>query len=300
MKNFILFTIISAILLLGCSSQKNFSRLDKKYQKSDFEILEKKSDKYIKKNPADPIPLYFKSMTQLYYYNQNKNPEHLLDALKYSYRANRKQVPSFLKQDLTVLNETLLQKAADDLSIIEKSGDALTAQKIHDLTRQLKELPINKNFTATAPIATNTQKPTHKKRLPEGIRKDILETSKQYLGIPYKYGGTTTRGFDCSGFTSQVFRDVGITLPRTAAMQAEAGLKINENKAKPGDLLFFHNGSNKSRITHVALIIETDQNGIYAIMHATSKGISIDKRDQPAWKSYWLPRIKMIASFIND
>ena len=300
MKQFILYTILFASLLIGCSSQKNFSRLDKKYQKSDFENLEKKSDKYIRKNPADPIPLYFKSMTQLYYYNQNGKPEHLVNALKYSYRANRKQVPNFLKQDLTELNEALLQKASEDLGEIEKSGDALTAQKIHDLSSQLKELPINKSFKASIPQVANNKKPEIKKKLPKGIRKDILETSKQYLGIPYKYGGTTTRGFDCSGFTSQVFRDVGITLPRTAALQAEAGLKINENKAKPGDLLFFHNGSNKSRITHVALIIETDQKGIYAIMHATSKGISIDKRDQPAWKSYWLPRIKMIASFIND
>lgn len=300
MKQIVLTSIIIiSILLLGCSANKTFTQLDKKYQQSDFDKLEKKSNNYINKNPADPVPLYFKSITYLYYYNEKGDPQNLLDALKYSYRANRKKVPEYLKQDLAVLNQTLIEKAAEDLNEIEKSSGALTAQQIMDLSEKLNDLPINKNLIVSVPDINQEKEKPQIKKLPKGIRKEIVNESQKYLGIPYKYGGTTRRGLDCSGFTSNVFKDVGITLPRTAALQAEAGLKVKETKAQPGDLLFFTNGKNHSRITHVALIIETDSQGVYKIMHATSKGVSIDKRDEPAWKSYWLPRIKMIASFIN-
>jgi cell wall-associated NlpC family hydrolase len=299
MKQFIYILIIS-YLLAGCAANKTFTRLDKKYQQSDFEQLEKKSNKYIYKNPADPVPLYFKSIAYLYYYNEKGNPQDLLDALKYSYRANRKKVPEYLKQDLAVLNQTLIEKAAEDLVKIEKNSSSLTAQEIMDISAKINDLPINKNLIVSVPEATQQKEVPKPKKLPKGIRKEVIKEAQKYLGIPYKYGGTTTRGLDCSGFTSNVFKDVGITIPRTAALQAEAGLNVKESKAQPGDLLFFTNGRNHSRITHVALIVETDSKGVYKIMHATSKGVSIDKRDEPAWKSYWLPRIKMIASFIND
>lgn len=56
-------------------------------------------------------------------------------------------------------------------------------------------------------------------------------------GIPYRWGGTTTSGFDCSGFTQHVFRKVGVNLPRTAAQQQRAVRTVTE--PRPGDLVFF-------------------------------------------------------------
>jgi cell wall-associated NlpC family hydrolase len=71
---------------------------------------------------------------------------------------------------------------------------------------------------------------------------DVVAIALRYLGIAYRYGGTTPRGFDCSGFTQYVFRQVGVTLPRTADQQLRAASRISRSQARAGDLVFFLSG----------------------------------------------------------
>jgi cell wall-associated NlpC family hydrolase len=66
----------------------------------------------------------------------------------------------------------------------------------------------------------------------------IIDAASQLVGIPYVSGGTTTSGFDCSGFTSYVFAQVGISLPRTSSAQASAGTVVSRADAQPGDLIY--------------------------------------------------------------
>lgn len=66
---------------------------------------------------------------------------------------------------------------------------------------------------------------------------NVVSIAKRYTGVPYVYGGSTPRGFDCSGFTSYVYRQVGRSLPRTAAAQARATHRTSS--PKPGDLVFY-------------------------------------------------------------
>ena len=66
----------------------------------------------------------------------------------------------------------------------------------------------------------------------------VIATAKQYLGVPYVWGGSTPSGFDCSGFTSYVFRSVGISLPRTSRDQQNVGTRISLSQVQPGDLVF--------------------------------------------------------------
>jgi hypothetical protein len=69
---------------------------------------------------------------------------------------------------------------------------------------------------------------------------DVVADASQYLGVPYVYAGETTSGMDCSGLTQKTFRDLGITLPRTAAEQQKVGTPVASlAQAQPGDLLFF-------------------------------------------------------------
>ena len=66
----------------------------------------------------------------------------------------------------------------------------------------------------------------------------IIDAASRYVGVPYVYGGSTPSGFDCSGFTSYVFAQVGISLPRTSGAQRSAGTVVSRADAQPGDLIF--------------------------------------------------------------
>jgi peptidoglycan DL-endopeptidase CwlO len=67
----------------------------------------------------------------------------------------------------------------------------------------------------------------------------VLAVAARYVGTPYVYGGSTPRGFDCSGFTSYVYRQLGISLPRTANQQMQATRRVSRSQARAGDLVFF-------------------------------------------------------------
>ena len=75
--------------------------------------------------------------------------------------------------------------------------------------------------------------------LPDGSKAEqVLAIAKQYTGVPYVFGGTTTSGWDCSGYTSFVYNKVGVNLPRNSGGQAAAGQTVSASEAKPGDLVY--------------------------------------------------------------
>ena len=85
------------------------------------------------------------------------------------------------------------------------------------------------------------------------VRVSLVNYSKQFLGNPYVWGGTSlTKGADCSGYVQSIFRKYGISLPRTSVMQSQCGKKISASEAKPGDLFFY---AKYGRVNHVAIYI---------------------------------------------
>jgi cell wall-associated NlpC family hydrolase len=70
----------------------------------------------------------------------------------------------------------------------------------------------------------------------------VMSVGSSLKGVPYRYGGSTPRGFDCSGFTSYVFRKVGVRLPHSATGQMHRAKRISRSKARKGDLVFFLGG----------------------------------------------------------
>jgi hypothetical protein len=81
---------------------------------------------------------------------------------------------------------------------------------------------------------------------------DLFQRKVQpLLGVPYRYGGTTTAGFDCSGFTQYVYKSLGVSLPRTSSQQFTKGTPVSVNAMQPGDLIFFDTGSGS--ISHVGI-----------------------------------------------
>ena len=89
----------------------------------------------------------------------------------------------------------------------------------------------------------------------------VVAAAKQYLGVPYLWGGTDPKiGLDCSGFTQRVFADLGIDLPRTSAQQATAGRAVaSVADAQPGDLVFNDYSADRPGIDHVGIYIGDGQ-----------------------------------------
>ncbi|EZH66271.1 hypothetical protein DH09_10060 [Bacillaceae bacterium JMAK1] len=107
----------------------------------------------------------------------------------------------------------------------------------------------------------------------------VIEEGKKHLGTPYRYGGTSPSGFDCSGYLVYIFdRAIDQSLPRTAAAQASAGDSVSKSNLEPGDLVFF-NTSGRG-VSHSGLYI----GGGDMIHSASSRGISIVSINDP---HYW-------------
>ena len=114
----------------------------------------------------------------------------------------------------------------------------------------------------------------------------ILESAYSYLGTPYRYGGTTPDGFDCSGFVRHVFSENGISLGRSSRDQALEGKAVPLSALKPGDLLFFNMHHRKhSWIDHVGLYVGNGQ-----FIHAASRHSREIKIEDLEGNRY-LPRI---------
>ena len=72
-----------------------------------------------------------------------------------------------------------------------------------------------------------------------GMVRSLISTAYDYVGVPYVFGGTTPWGFDCSGYTQYVFRQIGVDIPRTADAQYYSYPKVSASNLQPGDLVFF-------------------------------------------------------------
>ncbi|AZA76467.1 NlpC/P60 family protein [Chryseobacterium sp. G0186] len=117
---------------------------------------------------------------------------------------------------------------------------------------------------------------------------DILKDAEKYIGTPYKFGGNTSSGFDCSGFTVKVFEENSFNLPRRSTDQAEAGKNIDITDVKPGDLLFFATAGG-SRVSHVGIVHDIGPDGEVKFIHAsTSKGVIISSLNEKYWNKAYL------------
>lgn len=109
---------------------------------------------------------------------------------------------------------------------------------------------------------------------------NIIADAKKLIGTPYQWGGTTPSGFDCSGFVQYVFKENGVSIPRTVAAMWNDAKPVNT--LEPGDLVFFH--TYKAGPSHVGIYIG---NGKF-IQDGSSTGVKISSMNLSYWKSRYL------------
>jgi cell wall-associated NlpC family hydrolase len=117
------------------------------------------------------------------------------------------------------------------------------------------------------------------------VRAQLLKQLDEWQGVPYRYGGLSKRGVDCSGFTYLTFAEqFGIRLPRTTGSQVKKGIEVDQSELLPGDLIFFNTGYQQR---HMGVYVGKKQ-----FIHASSsRGVMISRLDNPYWQdAYWLSR----------
>ncbi|MCX7857900.1 MAG: NlpC/P60 family protein [Deltaproteobacteria bacterium] len=119
----------------------------------------------------------------------------------------------------------------------------------------------------------------------------LVKVAKSFEGAPYKLGGSTVRGLDCSAFVKKIFEIFDVNLPRTAKEQYRVGKKIEKEELTIGDLVFFKTRPGRNYPTHVGIYIG---NGTF--IHASShhkRGVRVDSLDSPFYKRTYVGAVRI-------
>lgn len=127
------------------------------------------------------------------------------------------------------------------------------------------------------------------------LKSSIVETSKKYIGVRYVSGGTTPRGFDCSGYTQYVFREVGVKINRNVRTQLSNGVIIAKEDLQAGDLVIFSNTSPRGFASHVGIYL-----GAGKLIHASeTKGITIVDLDSTYFAKHYQCARRVILTDVS-
>jgi murein DD-endopeptidase len=114
------------------------------------------------------------------------------------------------------------------------------------------------------------------------VGSEIVRHALAMIGTPYRYGGASPRGFDCSGLVQYAYRQIGISVPRTTGQQFAAARRIDRRDAQPGDLLFFRF---TRTVSHVGIYLGDGQ-----FVHAPTSGRNVEviSLEQPFYRNHFI------------
>lgn len=124
--------------------------------------------------------------------------------------------------------------------------------------------------------------------------KNIINIARSFQGTPYKFGGTSSNGMDCSGLIYTAFKEEDIHLPRISRDMAAQGKKISLNEVAIGDLVFFKTDNRRNVINHVGLVVDVYPGKVLFIHSSTSRGVIVSALDESYWNKAFVEARRII------
>jgi len=186
-----------------------------------------------------------------------------------------------------IVHDTLNEKAADErilqstktiiMSFIKSKISlsalfVLLAITITSFSSQGQQLSNRKHGTVLEQLEQNSR---------NNIVDQVINYAYRFRGTPYRYGAMSPRGFDCSGFTSYVFKRFGIDLDRSSRGQIFDGVRVKKSDLQPGDLVFFQGRSGRGGVGHVGIVTRVNDDNTFHFIHsACSSGVTESKNTE--------------------
>ena len=151
-------------------------------------------------------------------------------------------------------------------------GNFSTKDEAKNTAERLLRQKIIAEYYIVNPSDSTVMKSTSKPSAAAGtsyIRDELVKTARTYIGVPYKWGGNSKAGIDCSGLTQAVYNLNGLDIPRNSRAQYGKGKAVAKKDLKPGDLVFFATNGGKT-VSHVGIYIGNDE-----FIHAPSRGKNV-------------------------
>lgn len=295
------FLIVAAYLLLSITANAQsleISRLEMYYAQGHYTKVYKQSGKILDKPEYDDssLPAFYRALSTFQLSGNkkwSKSRPHALNDAKEMYAkllktSDGQEVIDNHMEEVMALKQDLIMRAED----LKTEGRSADAEKIAVILSELFDyIPAVEEVKPAVPV--KPVEPSKEFTFNATNRQEIVEYAKTQLGKPYVSAGTTPAGFDCSGFTSYIFKAYKIDLPRRSEDQFNSAVKVKENKVQKGDLVFFDNGNG---VNHVGVIISEQGQSPVMIHASTSKGIIVTDIKS---SEYWNKRVKGYGTFLN-
>lgn len=167
-----------------------------------------------------------------------------------------------------------------------KSSSFIKKSTANTIPKDQYDKNINKDvikYTDPKEVVWEEEQAVESEEIPVSLKiQNIVEIAKSFHGTPYRLGGTTQKGMDCSGLVYVSFKEEDILLPRSSHEIAKQGIKISLDQVTVGDLLFFKTNGRK-QINHVGLVVDVYPGKVLFIHSSTSQGVIISSLDETYW-----------------
>lgn len=184
---------------------------------------------------------------------------------------------------------SLTPASAQTLGADELPTRSVAARIVHEIKAILPfttEAPASAKDGASASASYNA-----------AFGESVVQTALQYIGARYRLGHTGPKSFDCSGFTSYVFRKANVRLLRDSRSQYTQGAAIAATSdLKKGDLVFFGGRGNTRRVGHVGIVTDVDpESGRFKFVHASNSGVKVSASDESYYRRRYIGARRIIA-----